>query len=197
MIVCAGHAASTAKSALASRNSSNSFPQMYAQTMTFIILLCDRNTNTSRATASVWSWSQKNCLHGAAEPSAQVRAANGSAGGSAQRRRGAPPRHRHSTPSDGDEVAAAVDQKRNNSVSTADPEVFFRGDRWQSKPPEPQPPERPSVEITAVSPPPSLTRTPSDRLNTCISILHAFQSDHLKPSPTRWKMLTLNQRLKF
>lgn len=40
-----------------------------------------------------------------------------------------PPRHRHSTPSDGDEVAAAVDQQSDDSDCTEDPEVFFRGEQ--------------------------------------------------------------------
>lgn len=40
-----------------------------------------------------------------------------------------PPRHRHSTPSDGDEVAAAVEQI-DDSDYTEDPEVFsHRGSR--------------------------------------------------------------------
>lgn len=49
-------------------------------------------------------------VEGAAENCAQVHAANRSAGGSEQRRRGGPPGYRHSTPSDGDEVTEAVDQ---------------------------------------------------------------------------------------
>ena len=70
------------------------------------------------------------CCWGRCKPSAQVRAANRSAGGSAQQRVGGPLRHTHSTPSDGDEVAAAaVDQQSDSSVFTQDPEVFFRGDR--------------------------------------------------------------------
>lgn len=57
-----------------------------------------------------WRHTTANWLRGAAEHCAQVHAANRSAGGSDQRRRGGPPGHRHSTPSDGDEVTEAVDQ---------------------------------------------------------------------------------------
>lgn len=56
---------------------------------------------------------------------AQVHAANEGRRECPQQPRGGPRRHRHSTPSDGDEVAAAVEQHRKSSVWTADPEVFF------------------------------------------------------------------------
>lgn len=120
--------------------------------------------------------------HEAAEPSAQVHAANQSAGGSVQQRGGGPPRHTHSTPSDGDEVAAAVDQQSDSSVSTADPEVFFqRGYRWQCRPTDIQPPERPSVEITALSPPTPPPRAHPSIASIDVTQLHALRSDHLSP----------------
>lgn len=67
---------------------------------------------------------------------AQVHAANEGRRECPQQPRGGPRRHRHSTPSDGDEVAAAVEQHRKSSVWTADPEVFFTwgGDRWPTAP---------------------------------------------------------------
>lgn len=99
-----------------------------------------------------------------------------------------PPRHRHSTPSDGEEVAAAVDQQSDDSDCTEDPEVFFqRGSRWQSRPTEPQQSGRPSVEATAVSPPPPPPPPPPRAVHhpiTTVDVtqLHAFRSDHLSPA---------------
>lgn len=78
---------------------------------------------------------------------AQVHAANEGRRECPQQPRGGPRRHRHSTPSDGDEVAAAVEQHRKSSVWTADPEVFFT---WGGTGDRPLP--RPSVEITARTP---------------------------------------------
>lgn len=128
-----------------------------------------------------------------AEPCAQVDAANERRGGSAHQRGGGPPRRTHSTPSDGDEVAAAVDQHSDNNVCPADPEAFFSsggtGDghslscfivhRWK-------------LLLFHL---PLLVRTHrfASRCfsTTCISTWSS------KPGPPPWKMRTLNQRPKF
>lgn len=51
----------------------------------------------------------------------------GAQGGVLSGEEAGPPRHRHSTPSDGDEVAAAVDQQSDARVCTEDPEGFLQG----------------------------------------------------------------------
>lgn len=105
--------------------------------------------------------------------------------------------HTRSTPSDGDEVAAAAaatDPQSNSRVCTADLELFFQGGHTGDAPTDTQPPQRAEEEITAVcfTPPPP----PRDCHNrcsstTCITIWSS------KPSPPRWKMHTLNRRVKF
>lgn len=104
---------------------------------------------------------------------AQVHAANEGRRECPQQPRGGPRRHRHSTPSDGDEVAAAVEQHRKSSVWTADPEVFFTwgGDRWPTAPAS-FGGNYCSYTLQA--------RAPSDSHNRCDWT--TFLSDHLSPA---------------
>lgn len=67
---------------------------------------------------------------------------------------------------------------RSTATSASEPRVrrfFLRADRWKT---DTQPPRRPSVEITAASPPPRVT-LPIATIDA--TQLHAFRSDHLSP----------------